>query len=158
MNKLTVEENKVNNEEDILEKLIKKEIPNTTIRNDIKSFFLNKNCVACGNTNNTKLMFKNDLYNYLHTPETKIQKKEDFQVFCNNCSVKKINIYKNTVKNKKRYSALNIPVLNIHKIAFSSGDETFNVNNVHTMKGTYWYDPVEFMDYLLKNLKENKRR
>jgi len=30
-------------------------------------------------------------------------------------------------------------------INFIEGDETFDINDINAMKGTFWYDPVEFM-------------
>jgi hypothetical protein len=39
-------------------------------------------------------------------------------------------------------------------IDFVQGDETFDPNNVNATVGTYWHDPVYFMDEVSKRLKK----
>ena len=48
----------------------------------------------------------------------------------------------------KRYSACNIPMLVAFGIDFIEGDESFDPSDVNAMVGTYWYDPVRFMEYV----------
>ena len=37
-------------------------------------------------------------------------------------------------------------------IYFIDGDEKFNTNDKDDLKGTYWYDPIEFMENIKKSL------
>lgn len=55
---------------------------------------------------------------------------------------------KRTKKLGLRYGATNIESLKIFGIDFISGDETIDFNDIDALKGTYWYDPVEFMKYI----------
>ena len=48
----------------------------------------------------------------------------------------------------KRYKATNIPMLKVFGIDFIEGDETLDINNPNAMVGTYWYDPIKFMNYI----------
>jgi hypothetical protein len=57
-----------------------------------------------------------------------------------------------TKKYKKRYGATNIPQLKIFGIDFIDGNESVDINDVNALKGTYWYDPIAFMEHIRKHL------
>ena len=57
------------------------------------------------------------------------------------------------MKTGKRYGATNIPHLSVFGIDFIEGDETFDKDNINAMVGTYWHDPVKFMEYINITLK-----
>lgn len=134
------------------EKLLKKNRP---IREDIREYHKSQGCgcVVCGSQSDLVTDHKNDLYNDPRVLDTKTQIKEDFQCLCNHCNLQKRQIAKKTMETGKRYGATNIPSLLVFGIDFIEGDETFDKNNVDAMVGTYWYDPVKFMDYIKTTLK-----
>ena len=55
----------------------------------------------------------------------------------------------------KRYGANRIPQLSIFNIDFTSGNEDYDINDINTMIGTYWYDPIDFMKNIRENLNKN---
>jgi hypothetical protein len=55
---------------------------------------------------------------------------------------------------KKRYGSTNIPMMKVFGIDFISGDETYDADDVDAMKGTYWYDTVDFMEGILDIIKK----
>ncbi len=134
------------NQEKVLEQ-------NRPIRDDIHKYHKATGCVVCGSLSDLVTDHKNDLYNDPRVLNMKTQTKEDFQCLCNHCNLQKRQIAKKTLETGKRYGATNIPSLAIFGIDFIEGDETFDKNNVDAMIGTYWYDPVKFMDYIKTTLK-----
>jgi hypothetical protein len=115
------------------------------IRNDIKKYWFQFACCACGRTTDLICDHKNDLYNDPRVLDTKTQKKEDFQSLCNQCNLLKRQVIKKTKKTKIRYGATNIPMLKVFGINFIEGDETYDSDDIDAIKGTYWYDPATFM-------------
>tara|TARA_B110000261_G_scaffold66045_2_gene77484 strand:+ start:1325 stop:1981 length:657 start_codon:yes stop_codon:yes gene_type:complete len=134
------------------EKLLSKNRP---IRDDIHKYHKSQGsgCVVCGSQSDLVTDHKNDLYNDPRVLDTKTQFKEDFQCLCNHCNLLKRQILKKTKETGKRYGATNIPSNLVFGIDFIEGDETFDKNNIDAMVGTYWYDPVKFMDYIKTTLK-----
>lgn len=127
---------------------------NRPIRDDIHKYHKSQGfCVVCGSQSYLVTDHKNDLYNDARVLDKKTQTKEDFQCLCNHCNLQKRQILKKTMETGKRYGATNIPSLSGFGIDFIEGDETFDKNNVNAMVGTYWYDPVKFMDYIKTTLK-----
>ena len=122
------------------------------IRDDIHKYHKSTGCVVCGSQSDLVTDHKNDLYNDPRVLDIKTQIKEDFQCLCNHCNLQKRQIAKKTMETGKRYGATNIPSLSIFGIDFIEGDETFDKNNKNAMVGTYWYDPVKFMNYIKMNL------
>ena len=122
------------------------------IRNDIRKFYESKPCVACGESNNIVIDHKNDLYNDERVLNEITQTLDDFQPLCNSCNLKKRQICKKTKETKERYGATNIPSLAVFGIDFIHGDKQFNQNDKNAMVGTYWHDPVIFMNYIKMNL------
>ena len=123
------------------------------IRPDISKYHNSIGCVVCGSFSDLVTDHKNDLYNDLRVLNSKTQNIDDFQCLCNHCNLQKREIAKKTRKTAKRYGATKIPSLATFGIDFIEGDETFDKDDVNAMVGTYWYDPVKFMNYIKTNLK-----
>ena len=119
---------------------------NKKIRTDIKNYYKTQPCVICGSKLNIICCYKNNLNNL----NMSIQTINDFHSLCNNHYLEKCKITNNTIKTNIRFGATNIPSLKIFNIDFISGDETFDKNDPNALVGTYWYDPVEFMNYIYK--------
>tara|TARA_B100000287_G_C20607704_1_gene770748 strand:+ start:613 stop:1275 length:663 start_codon:yes stop_codon:yes gene_type:complete len=132
------------------EKLLSKYRP---IRPDIEEYHKSHGCVVCGSESDLRTDHKNDLYNDPRVLDMKTQIKEDFQCLCNHCNLLKRQIARKTMETGKRFGATNIPSISVFGIDFIEGDETFDKNNVDAMVGTYWYDPVKFMEYIKTTLK-----
>lgn len=122
---------------------------NTTrdIRQDIRNYFKNSLCVVCGNSD-IEIDHKNGLYNDTRVLDIKTQKIEDFQPLCRHCNQQKRQSMIITKDTKKRYKATVIPQLKPFNIDFIKGDETYDENDVNAMVGSYWYDPIEFMNFI----------
>lgn len=125
-----------------------KENKNRPIRKDIKDYWAKIPCVVCGKNSELQCDHKNDLYNDERVLNIKTQKISDFQSLCIGCNQQKRQVCVQTKKTGKRYSARNIPMLCIFEIDFIEGDETFNVKDPNAMKGTFWYDPIEFIKFI----------
>jgi len=118
------------------------------IRQDIKNYHYK---TGCGSKSNLVIDHKNDLYNDPDVLNVNTQKIDDFQCLCNHCNLQKRQVCKYTKENKKRYGATNIPQLKIFNIDFIFGDESINLNDKNGLKGTYWYDPIAFMEHIKKS-------
>lgn len=129
-------------------KLIQKNHP---IREDIKKYHSKSPCVVCGTKTDIICDHKNDLYNDARVLNAQTQTIQDFQPLCTHCNLQKRQIARNTRKTKKRYGGTNIPIIAVFGIDFIEGDETYDENDINAMRGTYWYDPVAFMQHI-KNL------
>lgn len=128
------------------------EMNKQSIRKDIRDFFKDSVCVVCGNSD-TEIDHKNGLYN-----DKKVLQINDFQPLCRHCNQQKRQSIILTKKTGKRYKASNIPQLSIFGIDFIKGDESFEKNDPYAMIGTYWYDPIEFMEQIkLKFMIYNKK-
>lgn len=119
-----------------------------SIRKDIKEYHYTMGCVSCGSKNDLVIDHKNDLYNDPRALNIATQSIHDFQCLCRHCNLQKRQVCVNTKKYNKRYGATNIPKLKCFGIDFIEGDETFDPKDVYALKGTYWYDPVVFMEYI----------
>ena len=76
------------------------------------------------------------------------QKKEDFQPICTACNLRKNKVMTKTKKENKRQpppDMIRIPF----GIDFTVGNETFNPDDINAMVGTYWYDPIDFINKAL---------
>ena len=118
------------------------------IRDDIRKFYKTQPCVVCGLTSSIVTDHKNDLYNDERVLNAATQRFDDFQALCNSCNLKKRQICKKTKETGKRYGATNIPILAVFGIDFIEGYESFDPSDKHSMVGTYWYDPVRFMNHI----------
>lgn len=122
------------------------------IRSDIKRHFKDKPCCVCGKKSELVCDHKNDLYNDPRVLNIKTQTIDDFQSLCNSCNLQKRQICKKSKATNTRYPSTNIPSLVIFNTPFTSGSELLDPSDINAMKGTYWYDPVDFMNKLFKKL------
>ena len=127
------------------------------ISNEIKQYCKNKKCVHCGKIDKGGNLpdHKNDLYNDIRVLSKKTQVLDDFQPMCNGCNLIKRSKNVKMIETKIRPT----PPYDLLELGFPKyidGDETFDLNDINTMKGTYWYDPVEFRKkcktYLINNI------
>lgn len=126
---------------------------NRMIRKDIRDAICKLPCVVCGCTTNIECDHKNDLYNDPRVNTVTTQRMDDFQPLCKHCNDQKRQVVKKTKQTGKRYGATNIPSLKaLGAPDFTVGDETFDPKSVTALVGTYWYDPVEFMHRIRKQL------
>lgn len=123
------------------------------IRSDIREHFKNSVCVVCGNSK-IEIDHKNGLYNDSRVLNIKTQRIDDFQPLCRHCNQQKRQSIIITKQIKKRYKATNIPQLKPFGIDFIKGNEEYNSDDINAMVGTYWYDPVEFMNYINKVIED----
>lgn len=126
---------------------------NRTIGNKIKNYFITNKlmkCVSCGTNNNLEIDHKNGLYNNPRVLDVKTQEIEDFQILCKHCNDQKRQTYVDMKNTGIRYPATEIPSLKYLNIKYISGDEKYEENDFNTMIGTYWYDPVEFLESAIK--------
>jgi len=125
------------------------------IGNHIKKYFkenmLEDGCVNCGTHSELCIDHKNDLYNDEKVLNVNTQQVSDFQYLCNHCNIVKREVCQKTKKTCKRYGATNIKKLKCYNIDFIVGDETFDLTNPNAMVGTYWYDPVAFVEQIHKS-------
>ena len=54
-----------------------------------------------------------------------------------------------------RYSATNIPKMKIFNIDYTCGNSMYDTNDINTLIGTYWYDPIDFLKNILHVYKNN---
>ena len=127
------------------------------IRIDIKQFYKHTPCCACGRSSDLVCDHKNDLYNDPRVLDTKTQTIDDFQSLCNSCNLQKRQICKKSKETNTRYSAINIPSLRIFDVDFTYGNEILDVTEIYAMKGTYWYDPIDFMTRVFQGLSKHKQ-
>lgn len=123
------------------------------IRKDIEKHHKKVGCVVCGSKSLLVTDHKNDLYNDPRVLNRRLQTIDDFQCLCNHCNLQKRQVSKTTLRKGNRIGATSIRSLAVFGIDFIDGDKSFNKDDVDAMKGTYWYDPVEFMKKIKSNLK-----
>ena len=109
-------------------------------------------CVTCGTTSNIEIDHKNGLYNDPRVLNLQSQTVDDFQPLCKHCNDQKRQTYKKMKETGIRYGATNIPILKMFGIDYIHGDTSYDINDPNTMVGTYWYDPVKFMETLKETL------
>ena len=124
---------------------------NTTrpIRDDIHAYHKSMGCVVCGSHSSLVTDHKNDLYNDQRVLNATTQTIHDFQCLCNHCNLQKREVVKQCKATGLRYPATNIPQLRPFGIDFTQGDHTFDPSDPNAMVGTYWYDPVAFMKFII---------
>ena len=121
---------------------------NRPIRNDIHTALRDApgaRCCVCGSTSSLVTDHKNDLYNDPRVLDAQTQTVDDFQVLCTHCNLQKRQVAAWTRETGRRYGATQIPSFAVMGIDFTEGDETYDPNDINAMRGTFWYDPVEFM-------------
>lgn len=131
---------------------------NRPIRKDIHAYHKKTvgACVVCGSKSSLVTDHKNDLYNDPRVLDTKTQTKEDFQCLCNHCNLQKREVAVKTKSTGKRYKATLIPQLAPFGIDFIEGNEEYDPEDINAMVGTYWYDPVAFMEEIYNRFGINK--
>ena len=117
---------------------------NQNIRQDIKDFYKNQNCVMLGingNSENTKIEIdhKDGRKDDHRISDTKTQKLEDFQPLTKAANDAKRQICKRCKENNLRWSAKNIKG---NPYPFYEGDE--NYTKELGCVGCYQYDPVAY--------------
>jgi len=117
---------------------------NQNIRQDIKDFYKNQNCVMLGingNSENTKIEIdhKDGRKDDHRISDTKTQKLEDFQPLTKAANDAKRQICKRCKKTAKRWNAKN---LKGNPYPFYEGDE--NYTKELGCVGCYQYDPVAY--------------
>ena len=128
------------------------------ISKDILEYYKKIPCVNCGSKAELQCDHKNGLYNDPRVLDIKTQTKDDFQSLCRHCNCQKRQIEKKTRETSKRYGATNIPSLAIFNIDFIEGDDTVNLKDINALKGTYWYDPIEFMKHIKISISISKNK
>lgn len=118
------------------------------IRKDILEFYKTQSCVGCGSNAELQCDHKNGLYNDIRVLNLKTQTLDDFQSLCRHCNCQKRQVEKKTRETGKRYGATNIPHMRPFGINYTEGDDTLDINNPNTLRGTYWYDPIAFTKYI----------
>lgn len=118
------------------------------IRKDIDKYHKEMGCVVCGSHCDLVTDHKNDLYNDPRVLNIETQTIYDFQCLCTHCNLQKRQIAKKTRETCKRIGATTIPSLRVFGIDFIEGDDTYDEKDIYAMKGTYWYDPVAFMEHI----------
>ena len=118
------------------------------IRSDIRQQLLSSysGCIVCGCTSSLVIDHKNHLYNDPRVVNQDTQDITDFQVLCNHCNLQKRQTSVRERQTNIRYPATSIPQLSIFGIDYIEGNHSFDMNDPHTMIGTYWYDPIRFMN------------
>lgn len=125
---------------------------NRPISQKIRDYFKDKSCVSCGTTSNIEIDHKNGLYNDIKVLKTSTQTIDDFQPLCRHCNQVKRESIKKMKETGIRPSAFDIPMLKIFNIEYTSGDRTYDKNDPNWGIGTYWYDPIKFMEYIKNSL------
>ena len=118
------------------------------IHEDIKKYCKNKTCCFCGSSSNIVPDHKNDLYNDIRVLNLDTQTQDDFQPACNACNLRKNKVMTKTRKENKRQPPPDM-IRTPFGIDFTVGDETFNPGDVNGMVGTYWHDPIDFINKAL---------
>jgi hypothetical protein len=124
-------------------------IPRRNIREDIKKVIRLGSCVSCGSSTDIICDHKNDLYNDPRVENPATQCLDDFQPLCNHCNLQKRQVCKDEVKNQHIYSAKNFKKFQMYD-TFPWEKTTYDINDINTKVGTYWYDPVEFHKNIYK--------
>jgi hypothetical protein len=129
---------------------VKERYEKKQIRRDIKLHFKGNSCVCCGSCMKTKIDQKNG---HSLSLSLSTQKIEHFQVLCNHCYMQKQIVLKKEKEIGKRYRTTQIPMLKSFGVDFTKGDETLDLKDPDCCVGTFWNDPVDFMEKLKLNVK-----
>ena len=124
------------------------------IRNDIRSALKDGPCVSCGSSSQIEIDHKNGLYNDPRVLSSETQLVSDFQPLCKHCNDQKRQTYNYTKTTGKRYPASMIPMLRPFGVDFVEGTDDFNPKDPNATVGSYWHDPIHFMNELKKIIKK----
>ena len=125
---------------------------NQSIRNDIKEYYKNRNCVMLGingKSENTKIEIdhKDGRKNDERISDLSTQKLEDFQPLCKAANDAKRQICKKCKETNKRWNAKNLLG---NPYPYYKGDE--NYTEKLGCEGCYQYDPVEYRKTSVKRI------
>ena len=128
---------------------------NQAIRNDIKEYYKNKNCVMLGikgNSENTKIEIdhKDGRKNNARVSDLTTQRLEDFQPLTKAANDAKRKKKKKCMETGKRWDARN---LDGNPIAYYKGGESLKD---YGCEGCYQYDPVEYRKEIIKKAKNGE--
>lgn len=128
---------------------------NQAIRNDIKEYYRNKNCVMLGikgNSENTRIEIdhKDGRKNDARVSDLVTQRLEDFQPLTKAANDAKRQICKKCMETGKRWDARN---LDGNPIAYYKGGESLED---YGCEGCYQYDPVEYRKEIIKKAKNGE--
>jgi hypothetical protein len=121
---------------------------NRAVRSDIKNYYKDSRCVSCGNSD-TEIDHKNGLYNDPRVLNMETQSPSDFQALCRHCNQQKRQSIRMTRETGVRYKATNIPMLTPFGVDYVEGGEAYDESDPNAMVGTYWYDPIEFLQKMI---------
>lgn len=128
------------------------------IRKDIGIEVRKRSCVVCGSKSAVICDHKNDLYNDDRVLNEETQNINDFQALCTHCNLQKRQVCKDEKKNGELFSAKTIPQFARLNIDFQWERKVFDLTDINCKVGTYWYDPLEFMDRVQEVIdKANKK-
>jgi hypothetical protein len=87
---------------------------------------------------------------------SRTQKLSDFQPLCKHCNDVKRDAIKKMEQDKRRPSAIDIPIFKALELpSYTHGNEHYDILDPNWAIGTYWYDPIAFMNasklYTFKN-------
>lgn len=125
---------------------LRSEYFNRPIRKDIKEYCKKMHCVQCGkiDKNGNIPDHKNDLYNDIRVLNINTQLLSDFQPMCNKCNLlkraKNVEMRKTNIRPKAPYILLQIGFPE-----YIEGNESFDIKDINTLKGSYWYDINDFL-------------
>ena len=118
----------------------------------VREHFRDQACVVCGTRSQIEIDHKNGLYNDPRVLNVTTQQPSDFQPLCKHCNDVKREAIKKMRESGQRPSALEIPSLAPLGIAYTQGDSSFNLEDPNWALGTYWYDPVAFIQAVRKQM------
>ena len=98
----------------------------------------------CGNKRNIECDHKNDFYNDKRVLSIHTQIIDDFQPLCRQCNLRKRGICQIEHKEKKLFSAKELPEFDEYDFEFTWEKKSYDINDKNCKKDTFWYDPKEF--------------
>ena len=104
-------------------------------------------CVSCGTSTGIQCDHKNDLVlvqNDKRLLNIATQKMTDFQPLCKHCNIRKREVKKKMMKERKRQPAPGYPA----DLSFWKGDENLDWNDTNWYEGTYWGDVKAYKEKL----------
>lgn len=134
---------------------LKEKSTSRPIRDDIGIEVRKRSCVVCGSKSAVVCDHKNDLYNDDRVLSENTQNIDDFQALCNHCNLQKRQVCKDERKNRVLFSAKSIPQFSRLKFDFPWEKKEFDLTDKNCKVGTYWHDPLAFMDRIQEMI-ENK--
>lgn len=123
----------------------------TQPRKDIYQSLKNGPCVVTGSCSDIEVDHKNYLYNDPRVGDSKSQRKSDFQSL-----TKHINDVKRQAEVKMKQQSIRPPASDIPMFAvlvsrlqlpeYTRGGPSYNKDDIHATVGTFWHDPIAFMN------------